>query len=80
MRKVRAWRRHPQWNLVGFYHTLKQPTLTNKGFLKRLDLIVQRHVDFCALSVQEHHLWARKNITVGWLERITITTSLGRYS
>lgn len=80
VRKVRAWRRYPQWNLGTVYHTLKQPTLTNRVFRKRPDLAGKRRVDFCAVSVQEHHLWARRKLVVGSLERITITTILGRYS
>ena len=76
--KVRAWRRVPQWNLGLVYHTLKQPTLTNRACLKRPDLAGKRQVDFCAVSVQEHHLWAHSNITFGWRERITIT--FGRYN
>ena len=66
VRKVRGWRREPHWNLGFLYQTLHQPTLTNtRVFPKRLDLGGHRHGDSCNISVHEHHLWARIEITVG---------------
>ena len=66
VRKVRGWRREPHWNFGFLYQTLHQPTLTNtRVFPKRLDLGGHRHGDSCNISVHEHHLWARMEISVG---------------